>query len=267
MPWFEHGGTRIYYEETGSGDPVLFLPGFSESITYHSRLRDVLSASYRVIAADLPGYGRSEPQPRTYTPTFHEDDAGALSALLRATVDGPVHLIGYSDGGEVALMMAALFQELARSAVTWGAVGFGSDAARDIVTAFYTAIDSPVPLFEAYSKQLIGAYGEQNARTMTQNYSRALAAIIERGGDISLSKAHRISCPILLIVGEHDTPNPILLAEQYAAKAKDGRAIEVEGAGHDVHVSHQEWFTRTLLDWLAGPASRKSLGATESARR
>jgi hypothetical protein len=30
MPWLEHGTSRIYYEESGSGDPVLLLPGFSD---------------------------------------------------------------------------------------------------------------------------------------------------------------------------------------------------------------------------------------------
>src|SRR5204862_247508 len=189
VSWFEHGGARIYYEETGSGDPVLYLPGFSESIALHSRVRNVLSASYRVIAADLPGYGRSEPQPRTYTPTFYEDDAEALSALVRARVKGPVHLIGYSDGGEVALMIAVLFPELASSVLTWGAVGFGSDQGGDLRAAFYTVVDNPVPAFEAYSKRLVADYGELNARTMTQNYSRALTAIIDAGGDISRSTA------------------------------------------------------------------------------
>jgi len=62
MAWFEHGISRIYYEEQGSGTPVLVLPGFAGSIEEFSGLRDALvAAGYRVIAADLPGSGRSEP--------------------------------------------------------------------------------------------------------------------------------------------------------------------------------------------------------------
>ena len=59
MSWFDHGASRISYEETGSGHPVLLLPGFSDSITRHAALRSQLSTRYRVIAADLPGSGRS----------------------------------------------------------------------------------------------------------------------------------------------------------------------------------------------------------------
>src|SRR5213083_757151 len=65
MFWFEHNSNRIYYEEQGSGAPVLLLPGFTQSIEEWSPFREALAAAgYRVIAADLPGSGRSEPQPR-----------------------------------------------------------------------------------------------------------------------------------------------------------------------------------------------------------
>ena len=69
MAWFEHGASRIYYEEQGSGTPVLVLPGFAGSIEEFAALREaIVAAGYRVIAADLPGSGRSEPQPRVRTP-------------------------------------------------------------------------------------------------------------------------------------------------------------------------------------------------------
>ncbi len=71
MALFEHGMSRIYHEEHGSGDSVLLLPGFAGNITELSTLREALAARYKVIAADLPGSGRSEPQPRAYTPTFY----------------------------------------------------------------------------------------------------------------------------------------------------------------------------------------------------
>ena len=42
MAWFEHSTTRIYYEESGNGVPVLLLPGFAGSIAEFSALRDAL---------------------------------------------------------------------------------------------------------------------------------------------------------------------------------------------------------------------------------
>ena len=101
------------YEEQGSGTPVLVLPGFSQSIEEFSYLREALvAAGYRVIAADLPGSGRSEPQPRTYTATYYEDDARAFAALLQHLATEPAHLMGFSDGGEVSLLMATLMPEV-----------------------------------------------------------------------------------------------------------------------------------------------------------
>ncbi len=106
MAWFEHGTSRIYYQESGSGDPVLMLPGWAGSIEELSELRSALSSSYRVIAADLPGSGRSEPQPRAYPSTYFEDDARSFAALLEHVATGPAHLMGFSDGGEISLIMA-----------------------------------------------------------------------------------------------------------------------------------------------------------------
>src|SRR5437660_12103467 len=94
MAWFEHGTSRIYYEVDGSGDPVLLLPGFSDRIEHHAVLRAALKgAGYRVIAADLPGSGRSQPQPRTYTASYHQDDARSLLALLQREATAPDHFV------------------------------------------------------------------------------------------------------------------------------------------------------------------------------
>ena len=133
MAWFEHNGSRIYYEEQGTGTAVLVLPGFAGNIEEFAVLRDALvAAGYRVIAADLPGSGRSEPQPRTYTATYFEDDAGSFAALLEHLATGPAHLMGFSDGGDISLLMAALTPGVARSVVSWGAAGVLNDPERTV---------------------------------------------------------------------------------------------------------------------------------------
>ena len=143
MAWFEHSTSRIYYQESGSGDPVLLLPGWSQSNEDLSELKKALSASYRIIAADLPGSGRSEPQPRAYTSTFYEDDALSFAALLDHLATGQAHLIGFSDGGEVALLMAATTPRLARSVVTWGAGGKLNDPGGHLREAMYNIGRTP----------------------------------------------------------------------------------------------------------------------------
>ena len=101
MAWFEDGTSRIYYEETGSGSrTALLLPGLTDSIGSHTPLRQTLvEAGFRVIAADLPGSGRSQPQPRVYSATYFEEDSISFAALLEHLGIESAHLIGFSDGG------------------------------------------------------------------------------------------------------------------------------------------------------------------------
>ncbi|MSP13814.1 MAG: alpha/beta hydrolase [Chloroflexi bacterium] len=241
----------MFYEEHGSGDPVLLLPGFSGSIEEFAGLRDALvAAGFRVIAADLPGSGRSGPQPRGYTATYYEEDAGAFVALLWHLATAPAHLMGFSDGGEVSLLMAALTPGAARSVVTWGAAGTLSDPDGQLREAMYNVVDNPIPPLQDYRDYLVTTYGEANARTMTRSLVGALGEIIEHGGDISLSKAGDITCPVLLIAGEHDFFAPPALLSQLAGRIHAVKVLVVEGAGHDVHNAQPAWLAQTIRDWL-----------------
>ena len=251
MAWFEHGTSRIYYEEQGSGTPVLVLPGFAGSIEDFAALREAMvTAGFRVIAADLPGSGRSEPQPRVYTATYYEDDARSFVALLQQVASAPAHVIGFSDGGMTALLMAALTPGVARSVVTWGAAGTISDPGGHLIEAMYNVVDHPIPPLQGFHDFLIATYGEANARAMTQSMATAKTDIIEAGGDVSLSKADNITCPVLLISGEHDFFAPPALASELAARIRAAEVLVAEGAEHNVYMDRPEWLMQTILDWL-----------------
>ena len=128
MEWFEHDRSRIYYEESGTGHPVLLLPGWGGTIDELAPLREALAPKYRVIAADVPGSGKSGPQPRQYTPSYYHDDARSMLAMLKALNASPAHVVGFSDGGEYALVMAATDASAVKSVVTWGSAGKLPDA-------------------------------------------------------------------------------------------------------------------------------------------
>ena len=251
MSWFEYDTSRVYYEEHGHGEPVLLLPGFAGSIAEFSALRDTLvTANYRVIVADLPGSGRSEPQPRKYTATYYADDARAFTALLQALAVGPAHLMGFSDGGEVSLLMAALTPDVARSVVTWGAAGTVNDPDGRLQDMMYNIVDNPISPLQPFRDYLIATYGEANARAMTRSFVDAIRAIIEAGGDISQSKASNITCPVLLIVGEHDFFASTAVVSELAARIPTAEVLQVDDAGHNIYGERPEWLTQTILDWL-----------------
>jgi len=249
MAWFEHGTSRIHYEREGSGEPVLLLPGWGGSIEEFTPLREALAPGFSVIAADPPGSGKSGPQPREYSASYYQDDANSFLALLDDLAIGPTHLIGFSDGGEYALLMASLKPSIAHSVVTWGAGGFLIEAP-GMLDGFYNLIDSPTPPFQRFADYMKATYGEPNARVMAQSESRALRAIIEAGGDISRSRATSISCPALLMTGEHDFLAPPTLVSETAKLIRQAQFVEVKNAGHAIHAERPEWLAETIVDWL-----------------
>lgn len=250
MAWFEHGTSRIYYEEEGSGDPLLILPGWGLSIEDLQPIRQALTPRYRVIAADPPGSGQSGPQPRQYTVSYFEDDSRSFLALLDEQGASPAHIVGFSDGGEYALVMAELKPVAVRSIVGWGVAGQVA-VPLDMVKAFGRVVDDPSPPLQDFSNYLKSAYGEENARIMTQAWTKALAEIIDAGGDVSRKRAGEIACRALLISGEHDFFAPPAVVSELTGAMQNAEFIEVKGAGHAIHREQPEWLASTIVDWLA----------------
>src|SRR6478609_6814259 len=108
MPTMTVDDTDLYYEEQGRGTPLLLVHGFTGSGADLAGMADVLAAHYRVIRPDLPGYGRSDPQPRRYTPDFYEEDGRTMGRFLDTLGIARAVVLGFSDGGEVAIWQAIL---------------------------------------------------------------------------------------------------------------------------------------------------------------
>ena len=251
MPRFDHGTSRIHFDDTGTGETVLLLPGFSDSIDNHAPLRTALTQRYRVIAADLPGSGRSDPQPRPYHPHYYEEDATSFLVLLQERDAPPAHVLGYSDGGEVALLMAILAPKSVRSVLTWGASGHIEDPGGHICAAFRNIVDHPIPEMQTYRDDLVAAYGAGIARATTQSFADNLADMVAAGGDICRNRADQIRCPVLLMVGQHDPFVTKPLVDALSRRILSSEVMEVAGAGHGVHEHQPERFSRAVLDWLS----------------
>jgi valacyclovir hydrolase len=252
MASFERDGIRIRYEDYGKGDPVLLLPGFAGRIEELESVIDGLSPEFRVVAADLPGSGQSEPIPRDYTPDYYQDDAQTFAAFLGEVVGRPAHLVGFSDGGEVALLMAIQDPSTARTIAVWGSTGFLPPEMAGMIAGMGDIVDHPMAGMERFRDYFVGAYGEENARRTTRSWSVAVGGIIARGGSISRDRAGEITCPVLLIAGEHDQLATPDLVRDLAGRIPGGQAVVASGAGHGVSWEQPEWLNRTLLDFLRG---------------
>src|SRR4051795_12325985 len=100
MPLAERDGARLYWEETGSGDPVLLIMGLGMNATGWWRTVPVLAgAGFRVVAFDNRGVGRSSRPPGPYGVASMADDA---VAVLDAAGLDRAHVYGISLGGMIA---------------------------------------------------------------------------------------------------------------------------------------------------------------------
>ncbi len=245
MPTIEALNHTIYYQTVGEGRPLLLMHGWTDVG------RDLLSVAeslpeYQCILPDLPGYGNSVPPHRTFPQDFYFRDAGVMCAFLDEISLKDVHIAGFSDGGEVALLMPIMRPDLCRSVMAWGAVGaFGLDAAQ-------RARQGKMPSW--FDTSLEAKHPGQDVYSWHRAWVEGFAAMIEAGGDLSLGRASEILCPLFLMLGEHDTLNPIVAGERFirqAAREKMIRRLEAfKGAGHAIHSEQPEAFIAAYRAFL-----------------
>jgi pimeloyl-ACP methyl ester carboxylesterase len=107
---------EIYWEEAGSGIPVLMLhTAGADGRQYADQLSDIgLSKQFRLIAADLPFHGRSMP-PRDWDGATYKLTAALYAAwcvaFIEQVIGGPAIILGGSMGAAMALHLAAHFPE------------------------------------------------------------------------------------------------------------------------------------------------------------
>ena len=109
---------RLHFQEQGSGEPLILLHGNGEDGTYFARQMGEFSRSFRVIALDTRGHGQS---PRGTAPFTLSQFAEDLRAFLDERGWERVNLLGFSDGGNIALLFALRHPERVRRLVLNGA--------------------------------------------------------------------------------------------------------------------------------------------------
>lgn len=108
----EVGNGSLYYEEAGTGEPVIFVHGHSLDHRMWNEQFPVFAKKYRAIRYDLRGYGISSPQTEDYQFTHVED----LRTLMDSLLIKKAHIVGLSLGGFVGADMLGCFPERMLSA-------------------------------------------------------------------------------------------------------------------------------------------------------
>jgi len=105
MASFYHENVEIYYEDIGSGEPIIAVHGLIENTMYWKSVSDIVSANYRFIAMDMRGHGRTVVKEEPYG--FDAESVGKdIIALADYLQIDRFHLLTHSSGGFAAVRYA-----------------------------------------------------------------------------------------------------------------------------------------------------------------
>ncbi|MEM6460670.1 MAG: alpha/beta hydrolase [Pseudomonadota bacterium] len=246
----------IEYEERGTGDvPVVCIHGIGGNTHSFARQLEGLSDHLRIVAINLPGYGRSDTMA---DPTFPKL-AAELTAFLDALDVEKAHLCGQSIGGMVALETACLHPNRVASLAligTTSAFGGRDDSFKDtFVAARLKPLDEGMSLPELAEQfvpeitgpdatpQVLKEATASMAAVPQQTYRAIIACLVtfDRRDDVA-----GIEIPACLISGSHDTNAPAKTMARMAEKMPRAEYHEIEGAGHLINLEASSKTNRIL---------------------
>lgn len=233
---------RLHYEEVGQGEPLILLHGLLGTAKLHfPQVMQWLGSKYHIYGPSLRGYGESTPKPRDFPLDFYHRDAKDVLAFMDALNISSAHILGYSDGGETALVAAGLAPTRFKSVAVIGAVGNFTPAVRPRIQSLF-----PATWISEDEKQF---HGIPDGDAFILQWVNAMKHTIDTGGDISLSLAHNITSPVLIMLGDKDTLNPAEYALKFLDRTPNGR-LEMFACGHPVHDEQWNAFQQIYGDFL-----------------
>ena len=208
MAYAEVNGLSLYYEEHGSGEPLVLLHGGVAGSEIFAPMLPALAAGRRVIAVDLQGHGRTAEIDRPLRPELLAADVAALIEQLgldRADV------LGYSLGGAVAFRLAVEHPERVRRLILVS-ITFRRDGSHPEVVAVFEAFTpeaaeamKPSPAYRHYAQHAPRPedWGDHIAKT-----SELLKDDYDWTGDIP-----KIAARTLLVYADADSVRPDHIVE------------------------------------------------------
>jgi len=262
----------LYVEETGSGDPIIFVHELHADYREWGAQVSWFSRSYRCIAFNARGYPPSDvpgDANRYGFPTVVHD----IAAIARALVISKAHIVGSSMGAYAALHFGLMYPDLARSLVIAG-VGSGSPAADR--ASFIAETEATARAYQEYGSDVMA---ELVARAPTrtnllrknpQAFEKFLAHLREHSAEGKARtllgyQARRpaledykdelsgLKIPVLLIAGDQDTP--CLETAYWLKKTLPNAGLWIcPNSGHAVNLEEPATFNRRVGDFLVAVA-------------
>jgi len=256
MPYYQSGEIRLYFEEHGRGEPIVFLHGFTLDHRAWGPQVKFFSANYRVIIIDSRGHGKSDAPETGYGRDFRIQDLLELFQHLKLE---QAHLVGLSMGGSTAIGFALKYQSMLKSLtlVSTGAAGFkpGRKVARVDELAKSEGVESARKQWLDWN--MIYYKGKHQdvgklLKKMIEEHSGAIWADAKRGNypkTIDLEHVHKLTVPTLIIAGGKDKIF-VPLSEELHRRIKKSQLIIMNGAGHILNLEFPQEFDKILSNFL-----------------
>lgn len=262
---------ELYYEDYGSGSPVVLIHGWPLSgRSWENQVPALVSAGHRVMTYDRRGFGASS-QP--WTGYDYDTLASDLNELLTSLDLRDVTLVGFSMGGdEIARYIGNYGTDRVSKAVLASAVPpflYKSDDNPDgglddaTIQQFKDGVRGDrIAFLDGFTQSFFTA-GERSDLVSEPNrlYHRDIAAFASPKGTLECIEAFgrtdfrddlsKFDVPTLIIHGDSDGIVPFEVSGKRSHEAIPGSSLAlIEDAPHGLNATHAEQFNRALLDFL-----------------
>ena len=248
--YFDSAGVQIHYLEEGTGETVVLVHGFLGSVESYVRpgVFAGLSKSYRVIALDLRGHGKSE---KPHDAREYEREMGLdIVRLLDHLAIDRAHVIGYSLGALIVAQLARSSPYRFQSVTLGGAARVDSWSDEDEERAMTEAFEMERGSLRHILRRLSPANGPEptdeqiqqaSAQMLAGQDTAALAAVLRSEHQFfqSPSEVRAIRIPTLALVGSND---PYLKDFRKLKEAMPQlKLLVIDGASHATAPSRPEF--------------------------
>lgn len=228
------------YEEFGQGSPVILIHGFmGTGMTDFYSILGWLSKIHKIYLPTLRGYGNSKPKPRKFDKNFYITDAKDIIHFTKKLKLKKPILMGYSDGGEAALVAATLEPDLFKSVLTWGSVGFCgpkvAEHSSDMLPTTWLTDD------------IINTHALKDPEDTVKDWIKSVNEMCELG--TTGSDPEKIVVPVLMLLGDKDNLNPKEYAKKFVKGLRKGK-LKVISGHHDLHVDRPEEFKKIVNNFV-----------------
>ncbi len=258
--------TNLAYNDSGAGDPVLFIAGTGGAgRTWHiHQVPAFLNAGYRCITFDNRGIGDTANAEGFSTEQMVADTA----EIIEKAVGGPVRLVGMSMGAFIAQELMLTRPELVTQAVLMGTRGRVDDTRRAFRAADLALAESGVELPPAYAakvrvlenfspksindEKLVGEWLEMfTAFPLSRTPGwRAQLNVAPRENRLPAYRA--ITAEVLVIGFADDVVTPAALGREVGEAIPKGRYVQIANTGHLGFLERPEAVNTVMLNFFAG---------------